>query len=367
MSAVFACALICTFVGVIVSTHFVQRFAIYADAIDRPGGRRVHTNSTPKLGGLAVLLGIAAGLSSLLVLTPDALAAAAAWKWTAAGAVWIVLVGAIDDLFDLPPYLKLGGQTLAALIALGDGASISYITNLTEPGALALAWAAGPVTLLWIVLVTNAFNLLDGLDGLASGVGAVVGATLAVLAAIRGDIEAAAVAALLSTALVGFLYHNWHPAKIFLGDCGSLLVGYLLALIAVQGQQKGTTATLLLVPLIAFGLPLFETGLTVLRRATDGGVSTIFLADRDHIHHRLLKLGFGHRGAVLILCATTAMFCVGAISVLYLHGVLSMLLIASIGGLSIYGVRALGYFERRSVEEPQPKGLKLVNTASRNA
>ncbi len=336
---------------VVLVTPLMKRVALATGAVDSSGGSHGEVRGIPKLGGVGVFLGLALGLSAARAVTPHVFdrVSDAHWAWVAVGA-WVMLaVGVVDDLTNLRPRWKLAGQFTAALAAIQGGQSIEFVTNLLRPGYLPLEWMAVPLTLLWIVLVANAINLLDGLDGLATGIGLIMCATLTALCVIRGDPDAALVAATLGCALAGFLIFNWHPATIFLGDSGSLLLGYVLAVLSIYGRQKGSTLTLLLVPLLALGLPLFDTAVTIIRRVMAAGLATIAHSDREHVHHRLLELGLNHRVAVLTLYLVTAVLGVAALTVLYLHGTGQTLLVVCVAVAMGLVLRALGYTDWRRV------------------
>ena len=203
----------------------------------------------------------------------------------------------------------------------------------------------------WIVLVINALNLIDGLDGLAAGVCAIVCATVVVLATIDGRPGSALLASIPGAAALGFLRHNWHPASVFLGDSGSLFLGYCLAVLSMQGLQKGPTATLLLAPMLALGLPLFDTAATVLRRASRSGLAGILRADAAHVHHRLVDIGYAPRRAVLLLYVACAAFGLAAIAVRSLHGAGQGLLVAAVAAAVYAATRKLGYLGRRGGDQ----------------
>jgi UDP-GlcNAc:undecaprenyl-phosphate GlcNAc-1-phosphate transferase len=283
----------------------------------------------PRAGGVGVALSAIAALalvgtagrgSASLPLDP-----AGGGAPLLAGAALVFAVGLWDDLRPVRPLVKLAFQFLAAAaVALGGG----RIERLTVAGStLELGWLALPVTLLWVVGLTNAFNLIDGLDGLATGLGIVAAASCSVLLVLRGHDRDAAVLVALLGAMLGFLPHNLHPARVFLGDCGSLPLGFVLAATSITGWQKGATALALSVPLLIFALPILDTLLAVLRRALRGaapGEAPLTLAARVlytlepddlHIHHRMLGSGLSHRAAVVVLYAVaTALSLVGLLT-----------------------------------------------------
>jgi UDP-GlcNAc:undecaprenyl-phosphate/decaprenyl-phosphate GlcNAc-1-phosphate transferase len=284
--------------------------------LDAPGGRKVHSLSVPRVGGLAISL--AAGL------TLAAVAALARWLGADSppirpivpiliGAALVLGIGLLDDLRTLPVWPKLLVQVGAALVVMMSGLRIERITMGGETWQLGLlAW---PVTLVWIVGLTNAFNLIDGLDGLAAGIAVIAGATCAAILISRGHAAEAMLLAAMVGAALGFLVYNFAPASIFLGDGGSLLFGFVLATTAITGWQKGATALAAGVPLLIFGLPIADAASTLarrlLRRPSEGRVTVaqvlrqIAEPDREHIHHRLTALGWSTKRTVLLLYAIT--------------------------------------------------------------
>ncbi len=278
-------------------TPFVRRAALRLGVVDRPGERKIHSSSMPLLGGLAVAAGFAAGCAI-------AFAFAGPREFNSpflgliAGAGIMLVLGIYDDRFGADAKLKLSVQTLAATLVVASGSRIGILTN-PFGGHWDLGAFSVPISILWIVGVTNALNLVDGLDGLAAGIGAIVSLTLFAVA-IPDPVSFVPVAAIaLAGSCLGFLRYNFPPARIFLGDTGSLPLGFVIAVIGMQGFLKGATALTLLVPLIAIGLPVIDTCLAILRRSTRR--THLFKADREHLHHRLLKIGLSHRQAVAVL------------------------------------------------------------------
>jgi UDP-GlcNAc:undecaprenyl-phosphate GlcNAc-1-phosphate transferase len=264
--------------------------------VDVPGQRKIHTESVPRLGGVGVTL------AAVLALAGAVVAGAAdveGWRPVLLGGLVVFAVGLWDDLRPVRPAVKLLFQVAGAAVPVALGVRIDHVTILGT--TLGLGLLAVPFTLLWIVGLTNAFNLMDGLDGLATGLAIIAAATCAAVSISRGDAQGGLLLVALLGALCGFLPYNFNPATIFLGDSGSLVVGYVLAVTAITGLQKGATALAVAVPLLIFALPISETVLSVVRRTRGLGLRHVFSADREHIHYRLLGLGFSHRNAVLLL------------------------------------------------------------------
>jgi len=296
-------------------TPVVGRVSTRLGLVDAPGARKVHTQSVPRLGGVAVVL--AAGLALFLVyaVAPvpiDPLVWPAMRPFIIAGGL-IFLAGLIDDVRGLGPVPKLVCEFAAAGLIMSSGLLIERITLLgwTWP----LGWFAWPVTAAWLVGLTNAFNLIDGVDGLAAGVAALAGAACGAILVARGHAPEAMLLAAFVGAAVGFLCFNFAPASIFLGDSGSLVAGFLLAATAITGWQKGATALAAGVPLMIFALPIADSALTLARRtlarpsngrSIRSTLRQIAQPDREHIHHRMLAMGWSVRRSVLVLYAITA-------------------------------------------------------------
>ena len=215
----------------------------------------------------------------------------------------VLAAGVADDLVGLRVAPKLALQVLAAGLAVAGGYTLDGITAPLTGRWIELGGFGGVVTVAWIVGITNAMNLIDGLDGLAAGVGVIASAALCLVCLAEGRTEAAGLWAALGGGLAGFLAYNFPPASIFLGDTGSLVVGYVMAILALESLAKSATAVVVLAPLLALGLPVVDTGLAVVRRLLVSGVGGIGRADQEHIHHRLVGEGMSHRGAVLVLYA----------------------------------------------------------------
>jgi UDP-GlcNAc:undecaprenyl-phosphate GlcNAc-1-phosphate transferase len=272
--------------------------------------------SVPRLGGLAVVLSatVALGLVSMLPPTPvDPSVWHAMRPFFRSGGL-IFLIGLVDDVRGLGPGLKLVCEFAAAAIVMSSGLLIERVTILGSTWPL--GWLAWPVTAGWLVGVTNAFNLIDGVDGLAPGITAIAGGACVAILVARGHAPEAMLLSAFVGAAIGFLYFNFAPASIFLGDSGSLLAGFLLAATAITGWQKGATALATGVPLLIFALPIADSALALARRSLarpeDGRsirsiLRQIAEPDRDHIHHRMLALGWSERRTVLMLYAVTAL------------------------------------------------------------
>jgi UDP-GlcNAc:undecaprenyl-phosphate/decaprenyl-phosphate GlcNAc-1-phosphate transferase len=328
-------------------TPAVRAAASQFGVVDLAGGRRVHRGRVPRLGGIALLV---AGAGTLAVAQSFGIAVvglldASGWHlgWLAAGALLIFAVGVADDVRSLGPLAKLALQTVAAFIALRGGYGFAALTNPFTGGVVWLAPFDGLISVLWIVGITNAFNLIDGLDGLAAGTGLIASLSLFLIALAEQRPDAAVMAITLAGVLAGFLRFNFSPASIFLGDAGSLLLGYLLSVLSIQSLQKGPTAVVIMVPILTLGLPILEAAVTVARRALVAGIASIFQADHAHIHHRLLDLGMTQRRAVLLLYAVCAAFGALAFLAVGVNGAGNAAIVAGVALATYLGIRKLGY------------------------
>lgn len=312
------------------------RLAYRIGAIDEPGARKIHSQPTPRLGGLAVYAGFLGGLLVLYFLG----GLPSRYLGLLVGGTLIFLVGVVDDVRSLSPRLKLVGQILAALVVLPFGISIAFVTHPWHHGFLLhLGFWGFPLTVFWIVAVTNAVNLIDGLDGLATGIGLIGAVTLASVAALAGDKIAVLPALILAAALLAFLPFNFHPARIFLGDCGAMFIGFILACGAIIGVAKTATAVTLITPAVILGIPLCDTLFAILRRYKNG--RHIFRPDREHLHHRLLAIGLSHRAAVLVVYGVSALLGLSAILLTRLTPLQAALLLVAIAtGLFILATKS---------------------------
>jgi UDP-GlcNAc:undecaprenyl-phosphate/decaprenyl-phosphate GlcNAc-1-phosphate transferase len=312
--AVFAFLAAAAVAGVL--TPFAGKLAHRVGAIAFPSARGLARKPTPLLGGLAILAGF---LLAAIFWMPDAIQLKPAahsshdeieivHKWPLmGGAVLIALVGAWDDIKDLKPVFKLLGQILAAVVAVRAGATINELT-IPFITPLQFKGAGGPLTVIWLVTLMNIVNFSDGIDGLAAGVCTIDGIafTLIIFNLQGRDSEAAVLAAITAGASLGFLFHNFYPAKIFMGDAGSNLLGYLLGLTAVCGSLKTTAVASLAMPLLILAVPFLDTGFVVAKRLKYG--RRPWDADANHFHHRMARIGFSQRKTVMYLYAWTLLF-----------------------------------------------------------
>jgi UDP-GlcNAc:undecaprenyl-phosphate GlcNAc-1-phosphate transferase len=274
-------------------TPFVMKLAWKIGAIDVPGdARRVHKKPMPRLGGLAIYIAfIMAGLITLPLKSPSV-------KGILLGSTIIVIIGILDDIYDLPAKVKLVGQIAAAGILVLFGTKVNLLTNPLG-GMFVLGKLAIPATLFWVVGITNTLNFIDGLDGLAAGVAAIAAFTMMLVNLSLEQASGTLVMALLAGAAIGFLPYNFNPAKIFMGDTGAMFLGFVLAAQAIEGAVKSATAMALIIPILALGLPIFDTAYAILRRFVNG--KPLMQADKGHVHHRLLDIGLSQKQAVVYM------------------------------------------------------------------
>jgi UDP-GlcNAc:undecaprenyl-phosphate/decaprenyl-phosphate GlcNAc-1-phosphate transferase len=333
------------FIGCVLATPVATRIALWAGAIDRPDHfRRIHKGATPRLGGLGLAFGLAIGV--VLVSAAgylDHWSGFAGWwprQWPVLVAALIVLtVGLVDDTRTLGPRAKLLGQALAVLVLYLGGVRIQgfdvlgLAIDLGHPSVavdvlgrpIDVALPGLFVTMFWFLGCMNVWNLIDGMDGLASGVGLLVSATLTLVAIHNQNVGVAILASALAGSLAGFLLYNWHPACIFLGDSGSLLIGLLIGIVGVEGSFKGPSAISILFPILAMGLPISDTAMAIFRRwVRDLPLSS---ADRRHVHHLLIGLGLNPRQAALMLYCFSGFLCgVVLLGVAFRNEVLALIL-----------------------------------------
>ncbi len=342
-------------------TPLVIRLAYFIGAVDRPDARKIHQHPMPRLGGLATFGSLVITLLVVHVLFPsaglDGLAAGGGWPVVAIALSGIVALGVCDDIWTLGAGAKFLGQCAAGSLLYLAGVRIESVTDPFFGGVFRLGILSFPFTLLWVVGVTNAFNLIDGLDGLASGIAVIAALTMSAIALLRQDLATCMLALVLAGSVLGFLRYNFNPAKVFLGDSGSLFIGFALAVLSIQGSTKGSTVFSILVPILALGVPIMDTLLAMLRRilkplthrqslrtSLRARLQGMFVPDRRHIHHQLLERGLSHREAVFVLYTVSCTF--GLCAFLVTAGSMnSSLILAGMGLVAAVAVRKLGYKE----------------------
>jgi UDP-GlcNAc:undecaprenyl-phosphate/decaprenyl-phosphate GlcNAc-1-phosphate transferase len=368
---IFAASVLLSFI----LTRYVRNLAMARGWVAAPAlERHLHSTPLPRLGGVAIFLAF---------LLTVAFALLASWRYPGLGfghssgtlitillpATLIFLLGVYDDLRTVGPYFKFAVQAVAATMLFAGGFRILNLPVLF--GTRSFPWFVGlPVTILWVLAVTNAFNLIDGLDGLAAGSALFSTLVVFVVALLSQSTLVSVMTLALAGAILGFLRFNFNPATIFLGDCGSQFIGFLLSALALQGAQKAPTIIAVAIPVVSFGLPILETTLSVLRRLISG--RPVFTADREHIHHKLLQRGLSHRQVVIVLYAVSALFALLSLFLLWPTGSTLGLVLAVLGTGIWMGVQHLGYLEfgelrrvaQRTMEQRQ---IFINNLAIRRA
>jgi UDP-GlcNAc:undecaprenyl-phosphate GlcNAc-1-phosphate transferase len=296
-------AMVAALIASILLTPLVIKLAFRIGAVDRPNYRKVHASIMPRIGGLAIF---GAFLIGYLVLRPADEHAAG----ILVGALIIVIVGFLDDMLEITAKAKLAGQLAAALVVVTWGGLQIEFINLPFIGQIDFGYLSIPITIIWIIGITNAINLIDGLDGLAAGVSTIALISIAVMAMIMADLFVVATAAILAASSLGFLFYNFHPAKIFMGDTGSLFLGFMISVLALLGF-KNIAVVSLIIPVIILGVPISDTFFAIVRRIRLK--QPITAPDKSHLHHCLLRTGFSHRQTVLIIYGIAILFGVAAI------------------------------------------------------
>ena len=345
-AALFAAALIA-----LISTPVVRSLAVRVGAVDVPkDGRRMHDHPIPRMGGLAIFFGFILSVLLYVEMTPQL-------RGMLLGGVIIVVLGIFDDIYALGAKFKLVIQIVAALTAVLSGNVIQILSN---PNVLSpnpwwdLGWLSYPATVLWIVAITNAVNLIDGLDGLACGVSTISALTMLVISLAVADAPVAIVMAALAGGCIGFLPYNLNPAKIFMGDTGSTFLGFILAVMSIQGLFKFYTIISFAVPFLMLGLPIFDTCFAFIRRIAHG--QSPMHPDRSHVHHRLIDMGFNQKQAVAVLYIISAILGLCAV-VLTTSGELKamMLLLALCAAGAVSGRIFLSNNEKKKNEDADHK------------
>ena len=320
-----------------VLTPGVKKLAIKVGAVDKPNARKVHTHAIPRLGGLAIYVGFMAAVLFCVPVRHELLG-------LLLGCTAIVALGIWDDICNIPAKVKLVGQIVAACIPIAFGIQIEWLTNPFGTLIVLPELVAIPVTIFWIIGFTNTVNLIDGLDGLAAGVAFIASVSMFLLAYTMNQYLPAMIIVAMAGAALGFLQYNFNPAKIFMGDTGSMLLGYTMAVAAVLGLVKTAATIALVVPLIALGLPILDTLFAIIRRKMSG--VPIFQPDKGHLHHRLLALGMSQKQAVLIMYFVSIVLGIVALfvaNVSYQTGIATVLVVLAV---IIYTAKRLGILQK---------------------
>lgn len=295
--AIYLYTFLCALVAATALTPLMRRLALKVDAVDYPDARKVHAQPIPYFGGVAIYLAFVVSVVSVYGFFSEAQAYPSLAALLLACLI-IVLLGLYDDLRGSSAWIKFVAQTAAALIVIYSGVRIQII-NIPIYDHVELGYWAWPVTCLWLVGICNAINLIDGLDGLAAGICMFAALSIFASSVRWGGAEVALFCSALVGSLLGFLRYNFYPARIFMGDTGALLLGFLLGVISILAGSKSTSGVAILIPITAMGLPILDTSAAIIRRFRHH--QRLFLADRQHLHHRLMRVGLSHRQAVLLM------------------------------------------------------------------
>lgn len=327
----FLAALVVTFL----LTPAVKRLAWRIGAVDRPDARRVNTTAVARMGGLAIYAGFIASIAGTVGFADLEM------QGLCIGATFLIIVGVLDDKYSLPPKVKLVGQIIAAAIFVVlfgvhiDWLRLPLVGYFYLPDVISI-----PLTIFWIIGFVNTVNLIDGLDGLAAGIAAIASLAIAFLAFQMGQWVCAAAMVAMAGSALAFLQYNFNPAKIFMGDTGSMFLGYVIAAVSVMGSMKTAAAAVLIVPLVALSVPIMDTFMAIIRRKQAG--VPVFSPDKRHLHHRLLAKGLTQKQVVLIMYALTAFFSGTALLVIHLNLIAGILITLAVLAAFLLWARNLG-------------------------
>jgi UDP-GlcNAc:undecaprenyl-phosphate GlcNAc-1-phosphate transferase len=340
------------FVATLVLVPASKRLSTRFDAIDYPSERRINTYPVPRLGGLALFGGL------LVAIVFEAIGERVfGWQGffgagsltninylgVMCGIAFMVAVGTVDDVRGLHPGLKFIGQIVSALIIALSGVLLSGIGAPFGTEFIGFGWFAYPLTVLYLVAFANIINLVDGLDGLAAGIVSIVAFGLFIVAFSKGRMEALMLSVILVGICLAFLRHNWHPASLYMGDSGALMLGLLLGIVSLIGAIRSPTAIALIVPIVFAAVPVLDTLFAIIRRIRHG--KPVHLFDMEHFHHVLLKNGFKQRQAVLIICLWTAALTGGGVLISSVHGIMVYALFVILALISVFLIWRFGLFD----------------------
>lgn len=310
VNIIYGLAMVLGFVLTAILTPYSKKFAIKVGAIDQPKALGVHDKPMPLAGGTAIVVSFV--VISLLIVPHMKGFNLNEFAGLLVGILIISTLGFLDDLYQLSPKIRIFFQLLAALIVVFSGTRIEWLSwPWASNGLIPLHTLGNFISVIWIVGLTNAINFIDGLDGLATGVASIASITFMVISFLFGPPVVVVLAAILAGSCLGFLPHNFNPAKIFMGDTGSTFLGFTLAVISIQGLTKSYTMITIIVGAIVLGLPIFDTSFAIIRRLLNN--QSIAQGDRGHLHHRLVDKGISHKKAVLTMYAVSGCFGIAGI------------------------------------------------------
>ncbi|MGD0622079.1 MAG: MraY family glycosyltransferase [Thermacetogeniaceae bacterium] len=331
-------------------TPLVKKLAVAAGAIDLPGQRKVHQHPVPCWGGLGIFLGFAAALvaavlMAVLPLTREVIG-------LLAGGLVVLVVGMLDDWKGISPLAKLAGQIAAAAVAVSFGIRMHFVTN-PFGGIIALRYPLSVIlTIAWLVAITNALNLVDGLDGLAAGIAAISAGIVSYVSFSQGVPLVGVCSLFLGASALGFLPHNWHPARIFMKDAGAMFLGFTLASLAAIGLTKSAAVFSLILPILILGIPISDMLLAIIRRLMRG--QNILTADREHIHHRLLDLGLTHSQTVLSIYGVNLLLGGSAVLLTFLNAGQGLIVLFMLCAVVLFLANRAGLLSRQRLPSPGP-------------
>lgn len=322
-------------------TPRVMDLAIKVGALDAPDERKVHKGMIPRMGGLAIYAAFVLAVLASMHINREIMG-------LLVGGTVILIVGIIDDLKPLPAKVKLLGQIIAATVLVMFDIRIEWLTNPFGE-MLYVDYLAIPLTIIWVVGLTNTVNLIDGLDGLAAGVSTIASLTILLVALQQNFVTVAILTAALAGSALGFLQHNFNPAKIFMGDTGSMFLGYMLAAISILGTVKSAATIALIVPIVSLGLPILDTAFAIIRRYMSG--RPIFKPDKGHLHHRLLEMGLTQKQAVLLMYVISGCLGLSAIALNEVDNSLGIVIVFGLLGIACIGAKKIGVLKAtKSIE-----------------
>lgn len=334
--------MLAAFLLTLIITPWVKELALRWGAVDRPNGRKVHRRVMPRMGGVAMYLSFVAAVLATQPLHRLVLG-------LLVGATWIILLGMWDDIKGLSPKVKLAGQIAGAAILVAFGYRVDFVTNPFSEGVLMLGPLAVPLTILWVIGVTNAINLIDGLDGLAAGTSGIAALTMVAvvvseytLNGMLGELSwlVIGLALILTGSIAGFLRYNFHPAQIFMGDSGSMFLGFTLSALAIAGLAKGATVISVFIPIVILGIPICDTLFAIVRRYLNQ--QPIFQPDKHHLHHCLLEKGLSHKQTVLTIYGINVLLGISAVLLTRLNNDQAIMLLIGLAFLVLVGANRLG-------------------------
>lgn len=327
-----------------VLTPSVKKLAIKLGALDKPDARKVHKHPIPRMGGLAIYAGFMVATLISMHMSLEIIG-------ILVGGTVILIVGIIDDMIQLQAKVKLAGQIVAAAILVLFGVQIEWLTN-PFGDLIYFDYLSIPITIFWVVGLTNTVNLIDGLDGLAAGVSTIAALTILLVALQQNFLVVAVLTAALAGGAVGFLQYNFNPAEIFMGDTGSMFLGYMLAAISILGAVKSAATIALVVPIVALGLPIMDTTFAIIRRYNSG--QPIFKPDKGHLHHRLLAMGLTQKQAVLLMYVISGCLGLSAIALTEVNLGFAAVIILAIVILAVLGAKKVGVLKQANSAQTHP-------------